>query len=221
MIRRDDLPTVHDALVARLTADVRPVRPLWAARRRLVAWLAVAGATIALAAVAGLRSDLAEQLARPAYVGEVALLVLAGAAAASAALRLAIPGRDARGALASAAALALIAAAASLLEPPAPPSGLLLGLRCAACVAMFGLVPWLALVVAIVRAAPLDVPAAAAAVGAAGFLVGVAAVRVACPFDGAFHLVAWHVVPALGWTVASAALLAPRLRRRLAAVVAR
>jgi hypothetical protein len=221
MIRRDDVPTVHDALVARLTADVRPVRPLWATRRRLVAWLAVAGATIALAAIAGLRSDLAEQLARPAYVVEVALLVLAAAAAASAALRLAIPGRDARGALASAAALALIAAAASLLEPPAPPSGVLLGLRCAACVAMFGVVPWLALVVAIVRATPLDVPAAAAAVGAAGFLVGVAAVRVACPFDDAFHLVAWHVVPALGWTVASTALLAPRLRRRLAAVVAR
>jgi len=195
------LPPLHDALVARLTADARPVRRLWPPSLRVAAWCGAAATVLAVAASAGLRQDLAIALGRPVYVLEIALLVAAAASAATAALLVAIPGRDAGQAPLAAAVLACLGAAAFVLEPVAPGGTVLAGVRCAACIAMFGLLPWVALLFAVERAAPLGGRAAGTYTGAAAVLVGAAAVRLACPIDGHLHLLAWHVTPAVVWTV--------------------
>jgi hypothetical protein len=171
---------------------------------RLAAWTAVAAAVLVLAARVGLRENVAAALARPWYVVQIAVLAGAAGAAAAAALLAAIPGRDPRPAGAVAVLLAAFGAATFLTEPAAPGATLLAGLRCAASIAMFGLVPWLALLVAVARGAPLDVRSAGAYVGAAAFLIGAAAVRLACPVDDGHHLLVWHVVPVVAWTAISA-----------------
>ena len=214
------LPPAHETVVARLVADVRPVRRLWPPAVRLVAWNAVAATVLVFAARVGLRDDVAAALARPGYVLEVVLLAGAAAAAAAAALLAAIPGRDPRPAHAVAALLAGLGAATFLLEPPAPGATWLAGLRCAACIAMFGLVPWLALVAAVARGAALDGRAAGAYVGAAGFLTGAAAVRLACPVDDGHHLLVWHGLPVVGWTAISALVTAAWLARRTVVPIA-
>src|SRR4029077_14952597 len=75
MMSREPTPPIHDALVARLMADARPVRRLWTPRRRLGLWVAVAVAVLGIAAGVGLRDDLAVQLFRARYLLELALLV--------------------------------------------------------------------------------------------------------------------------------------------------
>jgi hypothetical protein len=79
---------------------------------------------------------------------------------------------------------------------------------------MFGLVPWLALVAAVARGAPLDARGAGAYVGGAAFLIGTAAVRLACPVDDGHHLLVWHVVPVIAWTAISALATATWFTRR-------
>ncbi len=204
MTSREPTPPIHDALVARLMADARPVRRLWTLRWRLGLWVAAAVAVLGIAAGAGLRDDLATQLLRARYLLEFGLLVGAAVGAATAALQTAVPGRDPRQALSVAAALALLGTAALASEPASGAGTLGAGVRCAACIAVFGLLPWILLFVAVGRAAPLDGRAAGAYVGAAAFTIGAASVRLACPIDDHAHLLAWHVVPVLGWTALSA-----------------
>lgn len=195
----DPVPPVHDALVARLTADAHPVRRLWPPSVRLATWCGAVATVLAIAAIAGLRQDLATAFGRPVYVLEIVLLVAAAASAATAALLVAIPGRDASPAPFTATLLACLGAAAFALEPVAPGGTALAGVRCAACIAMFGLLPWVALLFAVGRGAPLGGRAAGTYAGAAAVLIGAAAVRLACPIDGHLHLLAWHVTPAIAW----------------------
>jgi hypothetical protein len=158
-----------------------------------------------IAGTFGLRDDVVDQIRRPLYGFEVATLLLAAAAAAAAALRAAVPGLDPRRPVGLAVGLASVGLALHLFAPtPRVTDISVLGLRCAACVGLFGLLPWLALFVAVRRAAPLDGPETGVYLGAAAFLVGAAAVRVACPVDDGLHLLAWHAVPAVAWTAASA-----------------
>ena len=219
-MRRDE--RTHQAIVEQLTGDLTPVRPLRSPWIRLAGWLVVALATVALAAAAGLRSDLASDTTHPRYLSEVAILLAGAGLAATLALLLAVPGRigGPRARQVGVGLLALALAAALLGEPPsavAMHSTLLTSFRCVACVGLFGLVPWLALYVAVARAAPLDGQTTALCVGAAAFLVGAACVRVACPFDDVPHLVFWHGLPVVLWTIGSTVLAAPRLGRWLAA----
>jgi hypothetical protein len=211
----------HQAIVARLTADLTPVRPLRSPWIRLVWWLVLALGTVALAAAVGLRRDLAAEIDRPRYLGELAILLAGAGLAATLALLVAVPGRIGarRVRHLTLGLLALGLAVAFFGEPPsatATRSGLWTSLRCVACVGLFGLGPWIALYVAVARAAPLDGRATALCVGAAAFLVGAAAVRTACPFDDVPHLVVWHGLPVALWTVVTTALVATRLGRWLA-----
>ena len=198
------VPRTHHTIVARLVADAHPVRRLWPPALRLAAWTAVAAAVLALATRVGLREDVAAGIDSPRYVLEVALLACAAAAAAAGALLAAIPGRDPRPAGAVALLLAGLGALTFVGEPAAPGATWLAGLRCAGSIAMFGLVPWLALVAAVARGVPLNARGAGAYVGAAAFLIGAAAVRLACPVDDGHHLLVWHVVPVVAWTAISA-----------------
>jgi hypothetical protein len=198
------VPPIHDSLVARLVADALPVRRLWPPALRLAGWLILAVAAVATAMGIGLREDLAAPLRRPLYVLEVAALLGAAGAAAAAALLAAVPGRGVRRGVRVALVLGAIAAAALLAEPTPAVGPSLAGLRCAFCIAMFGLLPWIALFTAVGRGAPLDGRAAGAYVGGAAFLVGAAAVRIACPVDDPLHVLGWHMLPILPWSALSA-----------------
>jgi hypothetical protein len=211
---------MHSAIVARLSAELVPVRPLRSPWTRLAGWLVVALGTVALAATVGLRNDLAMEIARPRYVVEIAILLAGAGLAATLALLVSVPARiGGRRARQLGIGLLVLALAAALLGEPASAtaahSTLWTSLRCVACVGLFGLVPWLALYAAVLRAAPLDGRTTALCVGAAAFLVGAAAVRVACPFDDVPHLVVWHGMPVALWTIGSTLLAAPRLGRWL------
>src|SRR5207249_4510477 len=108
-----------------------------------------------------------------------------------------------------------------LFEPVPSAMPAVPGLRCALCVALFGLLPWTALFVAVRRGAPLDALVAGAYVGGAAFLVGALAVRIACPVDAPVHVLGWHVLPVVGWSALSAvagAALLPAWRSRRAPI---
>jgi hypothetical protein len=198
----------HDTLVARLKADLTPVRPLWSPSVRLASWLALAVTVVAIAMKIGLRHDLATQLGRPLYLLEVVTLLVAGGAAAGAALWGAVPGRGVRGMGYLAPALGLLSGVLLLTQPVAAYSRgpfIRSGLQCAFCVTMFGLLPWAAILTAVSRGAPLEGRATGAHAGAAAFLIGAAAVRVACPIDDPLHLLAWHMTPVVFWITLSAA----------------
>ena len=210
----------HQAIITRLTAELTPVRPLWSPWVRLTCWLALALATVTLAAAVGLRPDLAVEIDRPRYVVDLAILLAGAGLAATFALLSATPGRvNGRRARNLGLGLLVLALAAAFLgDPPsavASRSSLLTSLRCVACVGAFGIVPWIALYRAVGRAAPLDETATALCVGAAAFLVGAAAVRVACPYDDVSHLLLWHGLPVVLWAVVSTVLGGTRLARRL------
>jgi hypothetical protein len=70
-------------------------------------------------------------------------------------------------------------------------------------VAVYGLLPWAALFAAVARAAPLDGRIVGLYAGGAAFLVGAAAVRVACPIDDTVHVLAWHMPAIALWTLLS------------------
>lgn len=200
-------PPIHDALVARLKADLTPVRPLWPPSVRLASWLVLAGLVVASAMKMGLRHDLAVQLRRPLYVLEVLTLLGASSAAASVALRGAVPGLGAWRTGYLAVVLGVLGTALLCSEPGEVAFSLgpfvQSGLQCACCIAMFGLLPWAFVFVAVGRGAPLEGRIAGTYAGAAGFLVGAAAVRVACPIDDPLHVLTWHMAPVVVWTAAS------------------
>src|SRR6266536_1627120 len=85
-------PPTHARLVALLVADAQRVRPLWSARTRLALWLGLQTLTLGVAVEFGLRQDLGDHLRQPLFLLEVGALVVAGAMAAAAALRGAVPG---------------------------------------------------------------------------------------------------------------------------------
>ena len=202
-------PRIHDALVARLKADLTPVRPLRSPAVRLASWLVLAGLVVAIAMKVGLRHDLALQLRRPLRLLELGTLLGAGTAAASAALSGAVPGRDGRRMGWLALGLGSLSAALIVSEAPgaafSAASFVESGLRCAFCVTIFGLLPWAAMLTAVGRGAPLEGHATGAHAGAAAFVIGAVAVRVACPIDDPLHVLTWHMTPVVGWTALSAA----------------
>jgi hypothetical protein len=212
-----DDPT-HRAMVERLTTGLVPVRRLWSPWHRLAAWVVLALATVMLAAVVGLRHDLAAQLERSHFVVTLAILLAGAGLGATVGLLASVPGRIGRreargvatGLLVMAVTLALLGDGHAM---PSPAVFVGTGLRCFACIALFGVVPWLALYRAAGRAAPIDAATTGLCIGAAAFLVGAAAVRVACPVDDAVHLAVWHGLPVAVWAAASMAIGAATLER--------
>jgi len=215
-VTHDDL--AHRAVVEQLTNDLAPVRRLWSPWRRLTAWVVLALGTVALAAAVGLRTDLQVQLERSHFVATLAILLAGAGLGATTALLSAVPGRigrrEARGVAAGLLVMAVTLALLGDSGPAAPVRGVVpSGLQCFACVALFGLVPWLALYWAARRAAPLDATTTGFCIGASAFLVGAAAVRVACPVDDVVHLAVWHGLPVAIWAAASMAAGAATLDR--------
>jgi len=211
----------HDALVAELVSDLQPARRIWSPWTRLTGWIGLAVGGVAFAATVGLRDDLGTALAEPRFLLDLAILLAGAGLAATAALLAAVPGRiGGHEARRIAFGLLVLAVVAALLGEPTGvttwPSFVLLGLRCAVCVAAFGLVPGIALFWAVARGAPVHGRTAALCVGTAAFLVGAASVRVACPIDDVLHLAVWHGLPVVLWAVGTMTIGGAWLTRWLA-----
>jgi hypothetical protein len=221
-VDRNDVPARHRALVDRLAAEARPVRPLWRPAARLLLWLALVVVVLGLVARFHLRPDARSALASPLFAAQLVALAAAGVAAALLALRAAVPGDEpTRGQSALVSGVAALGVALLLGEPGrlGPLATFVAqGIPCVVLTATLALAPWLALLVAVRRGAPLTPAGAGVWVGAGALLSAGALMRLACPSDDRFHLLAWHVTPvAAGIALSTAAARLLLGRRRGAA----
>ncbi len=190
-------PEHHVALVDHLVEASEPVRRIWPVRTRMAVLVATWSAAGLLVAYAGARPDLAERLDDPTFVVGLATLMLATAFTAMMALRCAVPGR-APTRLEAWTALGVIAGAVMALwadsgsKPAADPAW-----HCSVRTMAIALLPWISLLVAIRRGAPVRLTSAALYAGTAAVLFATLVLRAACPAHGAAHWLAWHlaVVP--------------------------
>lgn len=217
--RPEDHAAVHRAVVDRIVADLRPVRRLWPLGARLALWILLEMGVLAALILHGHRPDLAEQLRNPAYLFSVGIFAACGIIAAELALRSAIPGREPR--RIEMTALIVLGTVAALLlfswplNDDLPLSNFInTGVRCAAWTVIFALTPWIALLWAVGRGAPMAGAFDGALAGAAAFLCSFALMRVDCPIDEPLHLLTWHLAPALAGIALSAGIGVVLLRRR-------
>ncbi|MFI5353622.1 MAG: NrsF family protein [Candidatus Binatales bacterium] len=210
---------LHRAVVERIVAELRPVRRTWPVSVRWALWLSLEAGVLLFLIYHGHRPDLGAQLRNPSYLLGVASFAAAGLLAAAFTLRAAIPGREPR--TSEIGFLVLLAGASAMLLFRQPIDGnvpmaqfISTGVPCAIGVATFATVPWLAILWATRRAAPLSGAKAGTLAGAAAFLFTFALMRVACPIDERMHLMVWHLMPALIGTALSACVGAAILRRR-------
>jgi hypothetical protein len=194
-------PDAHRALVDRLVADAGPVPQLWPWPLRLALWSLLATTTFLGVALAAGLPDLTARMWEPLFASEVGALLLAALWTAALALRASVPGREP-----SPVELALVVAIVGgavtlgLMQTPAPriddATFVPEGLYCAGCVMAIATVPWLVLLAAIRRGAPLTVRLAGTLAGAAALLLACATTRIACPLsDERWHLLVWHILP--------------------------
>ncbi len=191
-------PQANDTVLARLVADLRPVRPLHL-RRRLLGWLFLQGLILAVVASQALRPDIAAALHGPAFVIELAVLLSAGGVSAWLAVRTAFPARSPSwrlvGAALALAGVGLILFAAHSRGPDMPAGAFAAGARCLTMTVTLAALPWLVLVALLVRGAPVAPARAGALAGAASLLFAAAGARVACALDDPVHLMVWHGLP--------------------------
>jgi hypothetical protein len=160
------------------------------------------------------------RLVQPVYVVEILLFTVAAAIFGLMALRSAIPGRT-LGAHEATLAGVLVAAGAVLVtigEPLRTTEPLAefvrAGLPCARFTLIVAILPWLALWWMVRRAAPMRGGLSGMLAGAGALSFSCAMMRIACPLDEPFHLLTWHLLPALILTALSASAGAAWLRFR-------
>ena len=217
--------TLHQMLVERLVADLRPVRRLWPLSFRLALWIALEAGVLFFIVTHTHRADLAHQIHNTWYLLSVGGFAVSGVFGASLALRAAIPGREPH--VAELVFLLVLSVASTLVLLRAPINANLpistfidTGWPCALGILMFASLPWLALSWAVRRGAPLSPGLDGAMIGAAAFLCSFSLMRVNCPIDDGLHLLVWHLLPALAGIALSAfvgSLILKRLRRTAAA----
>jgi len=208
-----------DDVIARLTADVPPVRRIWSTGRRLATWTGALALILSLAVLAiGVRADLPVRLGDGSFVLQLVALLAVSVASAALALRASVPGEEPP--LRLSAVVILLATAGLTLaygrEPAAPAHDanfLAAGWPCAVATALIAAVPLLLLVGALRRAAPLVPTVAGLLAGGAAFFAAAAALQLVCPHDERWHLLVWHLGPVALGLVASAALGATWLAR--------
>ena len=110
--------------------------------------------------------------------------------------------------------LAAIAAVAIVFVVPQGPDPRLAlygftmaGLPCFLMMLMVGMVPWLALLIAVGRGAPSHPRLAGGLAASAAFLLPAAMLEAACPVGGRLHVLVWHVMPIVLLVALSALLL--------------
>ena len=215
----------QDELIDRLVADSQPVRRLWRPEFRLLVWLAVFALVAVFVGGRFVRSDLELQLRSPLFLLEAAAMLVAGSLLGLEALRAAVPGhRHGRIAVRTITATLAIVLLLQLRQPIhwgwTPDVFLKFGVLDLLHTAMLVAVPWVWLLVALRRGAPLASGRAAALAGAAAFGLTFVVMRFCCRTDELMHLGVFHVLPVLVGTALSAGLgvlLLPRWRSASAA----
>lgn len=209
------------ALIGRLAADLQPVRPARPGRLFalcLVVQLAVVSGFLALV---GGRSDLAERLAEPAFSTVLAFLAVAAAWSGSIAIRLAVPGRavsERASWLLPVVPLAL-AGLVLILNPfsatwPGLASAANGCLRCAGLTAAAAAVPWLVVLAAVSRLAPLNELRIGMFAGLSAFLVGAIVTELHCPASSGYHLAFGHYLPVVLFSALACVVAAAVIRVR-------
>jgi hypothetical protein len=205
-----EIPRNHQALVERLAADLRPGPRLRSPTARMLAWMALPAALLIGAAVTHLRADLAERFRAPAFVLELGLLAAGAGISTWLVFRAAVPDRrSAAGGFWLTLGLVAAAVAALLAEPwSLPPSGgfAAVGAGCLEKTVILASLPWVVLVVALRRGAPVAPATGGALAGAAAFLLANVVMRVVCPIEAHLHVLTWHLLPAGVAAVLSGAL---------------
>src|SRR6266436_5403720 len=172
----------YKALIDRSIKDFQPVKKLWPVRLRLILWVLLDIGILALVAVFRGSADLGRLIHSPQDLVGIAALFLTSIAAASIALRSAIPGRE----VTRSELLLLIAVVfATFAISSITPSIGILTLReffGAGATPVLGLLdlaalPWLALFWAVRRGVPLQPVATGALVGIAAFCFALATQR--------------------------------------------
>jgi hypothetical protein len=214
-----DHSSAHQATVEKMITELRAVRRLWPVRGRLGVWIALEVGAMLLIIGHGYRPDLAQQLRNLSYIFAIGGFAAAGTLAGALALRTAIPGRELRKLEFFLLLLLTTASALLLLHQPVDEHVQLAnfvytGVPCAIRTGVFALIPWVALLWAVKRAAPLAAAAEGALTGAAALLFSSALMRAYCPLDDRAHVLIWHLLPALLGVAISVCVGAVLLRRR-------
>jgi len=212
--------------IAALVRDAAPVVPLDPPSARVSRW-ALSSAAFAVLAVVflGTRHDVASQLGRPWFAARAAVTLATAIAAATAAVRLSVPGlaRPLRiGAMPWALCLGWGASLAGGLVSIGSPLRLLLSasphVSCVVCIAAIGLVPGVWLVRTLRQAEPLDVRWTGGCAGLASAASGALATQFVCSSDAPAHHLLWHFAPVVLLALAPLALapglFAPQGRRQ-------
>jgi hypothetical protein len=184
-------PERHLALVEQLVEASAPVQRLWPVRRRAAAFALGWAAAGALVATVSPRPDLAQKLRDPGFVSEMIALTATTVCLILLALRCAVPGRAPGRAAALLALLLTLGTAAALAFPPAT-SAMENPWRCSLGTVALAAPPWLMLLIAVRRGAPVRVGDAAVYAGSAALLFATTVLRTACPADGTQHWLLWH-----------------------------
>ena len=208
-------PERHVAMVDRLVKETVPIKRLWSVGARLTVCAGAGAAILAVFVTIFPRPDLSSKLHEPWFALGLAALVTITLYTASLALRCAVPGRE-PSPTESVLAFVLIAGASFVTCMPgaegAPAANVDPGWMCSLRTLGIAALPWVLLLLAIRRGAPVTGWRAGAFGAAAALLLATLSLRTACPQDGSLHWLAWHFGPVAVGTALSATLGAAWLR---------
>lgn len=208
-------------LIEEMVEDLRPVRPV---RIGAVLALLVAVEAVVLAvgiSWTGIRPDIHDRLHDGEFIGFVTILATAAIGSAWGALRLSVPGRELSGrALAGLLLLPSLAAAAAVVLLPW--GGQWNDIRpimwacwhCISFTAATAFIPWLFVVLAVSRLAPLRPARVGILAGLSAFALGALATELHCAAREGYHLALGHYLPVLVMALVTGVFVARVLRVR-------
>jgi hypothetical protein len=189
-------------LIADLASRATPVRPLPSPAIRALGWLGIAtGFALAGLAIFGPRPGLDVLIPQPGFVWTALLALATAMFAVVASLVLAIPGAERspvlRGATVAIAGLWGMTLVLAIVRADHGLAGISHWYVCFIRVIAIGLVPAIALVGMLRRAAPLRPGWTAALAMAAAAAAGAFAIQFICPLDDAAHALFGHFAPVI------------------------
>jgi hypothetical protein len=187
-----------EKLIQDLANGSKPVKRLRPPHVRFGLWLAGSAVYILiLLLIYGLRCDCMDMLKNFLFMWETVVALGLGLAAAYLAFVLSVPGRQPRPLLRWGVVLLAAAALTTLIAltcttPGCSPGA---GMQCSLDVALFGLVPAVALIVMLTRAAPLKCVLTGTLIGIVAVAIGATAMQFVCGNSDPLHLLLWHYLP--------------------------
>ncbi len=199
--------------IATLVRSAEPVTPLNTPSVRLIRWAVTSTALVVLnVVILGVRADIAAHVGNGWFLARAAATLALAIGAAMVAFSMSVPGL---GPSHRAKALPLTACVVwtvlliGSIATTRSPLDLLLRVpphpSCVLRIAAIALVPGVAFVRMLRRAAPLQAAWTAGFAGLASFALGALGTQFVCSNDGAAHHLLWHFTPVVLFTLAAAA----------------